>query len=124
VSAREPSTQPRPFSKQTAEQVADTMFALSSPSRVLILGLLLRGPHSVSQLSIALAMEQSVLSHRLGVLRQHALVSVARDGQKRVYSLHDEHVVTLLDEALRHVEQQRKRRDRPVRALSSRRTTR
>lgn len=86
------------------------MFALSTPSRVQILGCLLGGPHAVSELMEALGMEQSAVSHQLRVLREHTLVKVERQGRKRVYALHDEHVVALLEESLRHVEQRGKGR--------------
>jgi DNA-binding transcriptional ArsR family regulator len=97
-----------PISERVAEELADTMFALSTPSRVLILGVLLQGPHSVTELADAVGMEQSALSHQLRVLRQHALVSVVREGRRRVYDLYDEHVVALLEEALRHVDLSRR----------------
>jgi DNA-binding transcriptional ArsR family regulator len=96
-----------------AERLADTMFALSTPSRVQILGCLLSGPHTVTELMAALGMEQSAVSHQLRVLREHALVRVERDGRTRVYALYDAHVVTLLDGALRHVEQRNKAGHRP-----------
>jgi DNA-binding transcriptional ArsR family regulator len=81
------------------------MFALSTPSRVQILGCLLTRPHSVSELMEALGMEQSAVSHQMRVLREHTLVKVERQGRKRVYALYDDHVVALLEAALRHVEQ-------------------
>ena len=87
-----------------AERLADTMFALSTPSRVQILGCLLGGPCAVSELMAALGMEQSAVSHQLRVLREHMLVKAERQGRKRVYALYDEHVVTLLEGALRHVQ--------------------
>jgi DNA-binding transcriptional ArsR family regulator len=90
--------------ERVAEQVADAMFALSTPSRVQILYALLDGPQTVSELMDALGMEQSAVSHQLRILREHTLVRVERRGRQRVYSLHDEHVVALLDEAVRHVE--------------------
>src|SRR6516162_2756501 len=86
-----------------AERVADTMFALSAPSRVQILCCLLSGAHSVSELVDAVGMEQSAVSHQLRLLREHELVRVERVGQRRVYTLYDDHVVRLLEEALRHV---------------------
>jgi DNA-binding transcriptional ArsR family regulator len=89
------------------------MFALSTPSRVQILGCLLDGPHAVSELMEALGMEQSAVSHQLRVLREHTLVKVERDGRRRVYALHDEHVVALLEGALRHVERRAGARRRP-----------
>lgn len=98
------------FSDEIAEQLADVMFALSTPSRVQILGCLLDQPHAVSELMEALDMEQSAVSHQLRVLREHMLVKVEREGRRRVYALHDEHVVALLEEAVRHVEQRAKTR--------------
>lgn len=86
-----------------AERVADTMFALSAPSRVQILCCLLSGAHSVSELVDAVGMEQSAVSHQLRLLREHELVRVERVGQRRVYTLFDDHVVRLLEEALGHV---------------------
>jgi DNA-binding transcriptional ArsR family regulator len=62
------------LSQRVAEQVADTMFALSTPSRVQILRCLLNGPHAVVDIMEALAMEQSAVSHQLRVLRDHRLV--------------------------------------------------
>ena len=102
-----------------AEQVADTMFALSTPSRVQILACLLDGPHAVAELMDALGMEQSAVSHQLRVLREHTLVKVDRVGRHRVYALYDEHVTALLEEAFRHVEQ-RSRRGKTAQARSSR----
>lgn len=80
------------------------MFALSAPSRVLILGSLLDGPHSVRELTEALGMEQSAVSHQLRVLREHNLVSAEKVGRLRLYALYDEHVATLLHAGLHHVE--------------------
>ena|SRR6516164_7806252 len=98
-SARRKSAFP---SAELAERVADTMFALSTPSRVQILGCLMDGPLSVSELVDALGMEQSAVSHQLRILREHGLVTVERTGRRNVYALTDEHVLALLDEALRH----------------------
>ena len=95
-----------------AERLADTMFALSTPSRVQILGCLLDGPQTVTELMDVLGMEQSAVSHQLRVLREHMLVKAERQGRKRMYALYDEHVLTLLEEALRHVEQRSKSRGR------------
>ena len=94
-----------PIGGRVAEQLADTMFALSTPSRVQILGCLLGGPHAVSELTDVLSMEQSAVSHQLRVLREHRLVKVEREGRRRVYALYDEHVVAVLEDARRHVQQ-------------------
>jgi DNA-binding transcriptional ArsR family regulator len=91
------------LSAREAEKVADAMFALSTPSRVLILSRLRERPHTVGELTEAIGMEQSAVSHQLRVLREHRLVVAERQGRQRVYTLHDEHVASLLDEAIGHV---------------------
>jgi len=92
-----------------AERLADTMFALSTPSRVLILGCLLAGPRTVSDITETLGMEQSAVSHQLRVLREHHLVRAERAGRMRLYALYDEDVSVLLEAGLRHVDPGRPR---------------
>jgi ArsR family transcriptional regulator, nickel/cobalt-responsive transcriptional repressor len=89
---------------KTARQVAETMQALATPSRIRILTELSRAPSSVGVLASAVAMEQSAVSHQLRVLRHLGLVVGERRGRQVVYSLHDSHVAVLLDEAVYHVE--------------------
>ena len=97
------------ISERTAEQVADAMFALSSSSRVQILGYLLDGPRTVGEIVDAVEMEQSAVSHQLRVLRDHSLVRVSREGRRRVYAIHDDEVAELLEAALGHVERRHSR---------------
>lgn len=87
-----------------ARQVAQTMQALATPSRVLILAHLLDGPCSVTELAHAVSMEQSAVSHQLRLLRHLRLVVSERDGRNVLYSLHDSHVGVLLQEAVGHNE--------------------
>ena len=86
-----------------AERMADTMFALSTPSRLQILAYLRAAPRTVSEIVSAVEMEQSAVSHQLRVLREHAVVSVRRIGRTRQYALRDEHVGGLIDQALAHL---------------------
>lgn len=85
-------------------RVADAMQALAAPSRVLILAQLRERPHSVSELVDAVAMEQSAVSHQLRLLRDIGLVVGERRGRRVVYSLYDEHVAELIDQAVGHVQ--------------------
>lgn len=80
------------------------MQALSTPSRVRILGHLRQAPSSVGDLAEAIGMEQSAVSHQLRLLRHLGLVVGDRQGRRVVYALHDPHVAVLLDEAVFHVE--------------------
>ena len=84
--------------------VAETMQALSTPSRVRILSRLGAGPCSVSQLTRDVEMEQSAVSAQLRVLRHLGLVVGERQGRRVVYALHDDHVGVLLSEAVSHAE--------------------
>src|SRR5438105_1704652 len=92
-----------PIDAQTAREVAETMHALSTPSRVRILSRLRAGACSVSELAEAVGMEQSAVSHQLRVLRHLRLVVGRRSGRKVVYDLHDSHVGVLLEEATNHL---------------------
>jgi DNA-binding transcriptional ArsR family regulator len=79
------------------------MFALSTPSRLQILLCLRSGPQTVSEIVSAVGMEQSAVSHQLRVLRDHAVVTMRREGRTRRYALRDEYVGDLIDDALEHV---------------------
>ena len=89
---------------ETARQVAETMQALATGSRVRILACLREAPRSVGDLADALEMEQSSVSHQLRLLRHLGLVVGERVGRRTIYALHDSHVGDLLEEAVFHVQ--------------------
>jgi DNA-binding transcriptional ArsR family regulator len=84
--------------------VAATLQALATPSRLYILARLQEGPCSVSELADAVGMEASACSHQLRLLRNLGLVTGERHGRSIIYALYDHHVAELLDQALFHVE--------------------
>ncbi|MFE7465249.1 ArsR/SmtB family transcription factor [Streptomyces sp. NPDC057499] len=84
--------------------VAATLQALATPSRLYILARLQEGPCAVGELADAVGMEASACSHQLRLLRNLGLVVGERQGRSIVYSLYDNHVAELLDQALYHVE--------------------
>ncbi|MEV0977732.1 metalloregulator ArsR/SmtB family transcription factor [Streptomyces sp. NPDC049915] len=84
--------------------VAATLQALATPSRLHILARLQEGPCPVGELADAVDMETSACSHQLRLLRNLGLVTGERQGRSVVYSLYDDHVAQLLDQALYHVE--------------------
>ena len=92
------------LSDEAAEVVADTMQALAAPSRVRILSRLTAAPRSVTELARDLQMEQPAVSQQLRVLRKLRLVARDRRGRKAIYSLRDEHVASLLAEAVAHAQ--------------------
>ncbi|MGW1074474.1 ArsR/SmtB family transcription factor [Streptomyces sp. NPDC002537] len=87
-----------------APQVAATLQALATPSRLLILARLREGPLPATELAAEVGMEQSACSHQLRLLRNLGLVTGTRKGRSVVYALYDNHVAELLDQALHHVE--------------------
>lgn len=88
----------------TAKTVATTLQALATPSRLLILATLQHGPTTVGHLSEAVGMEQSAVSHQLRLLRNLGLVEGDRQGRNIVYTLHDQHVAELIEQAIYHAE--------------------
>lgn len=95
---------PARFDAETARLVGETMQALSTPSRVRILGRLRDSACSVGELASAVGMQPSAVSHQLRVLRHLGFVANERRGRRVVYTLHDPHVGVLLQEAVYHVE--------------------
>ena len=102
----EARTEPPPaeLDAVSAASVAETLQALATPSRLLILARLRRSACSVTELAQDIGMEQSAVSHQLRLLRHLGLVVGTRQGKSTVYALYDNHVAMLLDEAVYHVE--------------------
>jgi len=88
----------------TAKSVASTLQALATPSRLLILATLQEGPKTVGELVQSVRMEQPAVSHQLRLLRTMGLVESERHGRNIVYSLFDDHVSELIDQAIYHAE--------------------
>jgi DNA-binding transcriptional ArsR family regulator len=89
---------------ESAAKVAVTLQALATSSRLLILARLREAPCAVTALAEAVGMEQSAVSHQLRLLRNLGLVTGTRNGKSIVYSLYDDHVAMLLDQAVYHIE--------------------
>ena len=81
----------------SAAKVAETLQALASPNRLLILTRLRESPCTVTDLSAAVGMEQPAVSHQLRLLRALGLVAGDRTGRNIVYRLYDNHVAQLLE---------------------------
>ncbi|MFF5027355.1 ArsR/SmtB family transcription factor [Streptomyces collinus] len=88
----------------SAAKVATTLQALATPSRLLILARLREGSLPATELAAEVGMEQSACSHQLRLLRNLGLVVGTREGRSIVYSLYDNHVAALIDQAIYHVE--------------------
>lgn len=87
----------------TVAGVTGLFAALGDPTRLRIVAALARQELCVCDLAAALGLSQSAISHQLRGLRALGLVRSRRDGRLVYYTLDDEHVVTLVDQALDHV---------------------
>jgi DNA-binding transcriptional ArsR family regulator len=81
---------------------AELFKALAHPTRIRILELLREGERSVGNLQVTLALEGSVVSQQLAILRMKNLVDTRRAGNSILYRLRDAQVNELLDVA-RHM---------------------
>lgn len=90
-----------PLSHDEADELAQTLKALSSPARLRVLTDLLAGERTVEQLAAAAELSLSATSHHLRILRALRLVRARRDGRHVRYALHDHHIADLLA-AVRH----------------------
>lgn len=95
---------PARLDAESASAVAETLQALVAPSRLLLLSQLRAGPATVTDLTAAVGLEQSAVSHQLRLLRMMGMVAATRTGRTVRYALFDQHVAALLDEAVYHAE--------------------
>lgn len=86
--------------------LAQTFRVLGDPTRVSIAWALSREELRVGDLATLLGLSQSVISHSLRALRQLRLVRYRREGRIVYYALDDAHIAHLLEEGMRHVEEQ------------------
>ena len=83
--------------------LAEIFKILGDPTRIRVLSRLMQNEAKVSDIAADLGMGQSAISHQLRVLRAARLVRFKKDGKEVFYSLDDDHVVTLMAQALEHV---------------------
>src|SRR5659263_543258 len=83
--------------------VAEVFRTLGDPTRVKILQALSVEELCVCDLAKLLGVSESATSHQLRLLRSQKLVRFRREGKMAYYTLDDEHIDSLMREALRHV---------------------
>ena len=91
--------------KETLAHIADLFKGFADPTRVHILCLLLtREEMCVTDIAEQAAVSQSAISHQLRLLKQLHLIKSRREGKNMHYSLADDHVRTILQMGLEHVQ--------------------
>lgn len=88
----------------TFTHLADLFSALSDPTRLRIISVLLEGEMNVGDIAGQLSMTESAVSHQLRGLRQMRLVRSRKVGRQVFYALDDDHVSKLYRMGLDHVE--------------------
>ena len=85
------------------EELADVFQMLASPTRLRIVEALAAQELCVCDLSEAVGVSQSAVSHHLRHLRQMRLVRFRKEGRMAYYRLDDDHVTTLFQTGMEHV---------------------
>ena len=93
------------LSPRSVEAVAEVFKLLGDPTRVRIVDALSRGERCVCDLASLVNQSESAVSHQLRLLRAARLVRVRRTGRHAYYALDDHHVVGLLHDTRKHVEE-------------------
>jgi ArsR family transcriptional regulator len=86
-------------------EMADLYKVFSDSTRVKILCVLLETELSVGDIGKLLEMNQSAISHQLRLLKQAKMVKFRRDGKTLVYSIADNHIGQIFNQALEHIQE-------------------
>ena len=85
--------------------LVDLFKIFSDSTRVKILCSLFESELSVTEITEATGVSQTAVSHQLRILKQNHLVKYKRDGKQIIYSLSDEHVKTIINCGIEHIEE-------------------
>ncbi len=88
----------------TAIHVAELFRSFSDTSRVKIISALIDQEQNVNSLAKAVGLSESAASHHLRGLRLLGLVQSHRKGKEVYYSLGDEHIITLFQQGVKHIQ--------------------
>lgn len=83
--------------------LADLYKMFGDTSRLKIMLTLLEQERSVGEITDAVGMTQSAVSHQLGILRKAKLVKTRRDGKQIFYAPDDAHIETIILYGLEHI---------------------
>ena len=84
-------------------ELADLFKVFGDSTRIKILWALDEAEMCVCDIAVLLNMTQSAISHQLRVLRQARLIKNRKDGKVVFYSLEDEHIKQIFNQALIHI---------------------
>lgn len=88
--------------------LAETFRILGDPTRVRILDVLAAGELCVCDIAGLVGTSESAVSHQLRLMRGMRLVRPRRAGRQVYYSIDDQHILSLFQQGLRHVTEERR----------------
>lgn len=91
--------------EETLYDLAELFKIFGDSTRIKILYALFEAELCVNDIAEQLNLSQTAVSHQLRILRQNKLVSGRKDGKNVRYSLADDHVRTIIDMGLEHIEE-------------------
>lgn len=89
--------------EDTLYDLADLYKIFGDSTRIKMMYLLLKSEMCVCDIADVLNMNQSAISHQLRVLKQNKLVKSRREGKSVIYSLADQHVMSILSQGMEHI---------------------
>ena len=92
-----------PIDERTSFQLAELFSALSDPTRLSMISVLLEQEMSVGEIAASIKLSESAVSHQLRGLRHMHLVRPRKQGRQVFYCLDDDHVAQLYQLGLEHV---------------------
>lgn len=91
--------------EESLMDLADFFKVFGDTTRISIICALVRSEMCVCDIAALLGMTKSAISHQLRVLKQSKLVKYRREGRIVYYSLDDDHVKTIFNQGLTHIEE-------------------
>lgn len=85
--------------------LAELFKMFGDSTRIRILYVLFEAEMCVCDIAELLKMTQSAISHQLRLLKQAKLIKNRREGKTVYYSLADEHVRTIINQGMEHIEE-------------------
>ena len=90
------------------QSLADLFSILGDPTRVRIVDVLSEGELCVCDIAEHVGITESAVSHQLRLMRTMRVVKGRREGRCVYYSLDDQHIVSLFQQGLKHVTEERR----------------
>jgi len=92
-------------SEEALYDLAELFKVFGDSTRIKILYALFEAEMCVGDIALLLGLSQTAVSHQLRVLRTNKLVKGRKEGKIVFYSLADDHVRTILDQGMEHVDE-------------------